>query len=154
VLFFLHFFISFFSCNGVLLAIHFLSSLATSVCFYPSLQESTKGYLNWQQSLKHTRTCRWTKSTHNTSELCNTHVWSPKRPQHWPNNHNTTKKTKFLNKLRISPTTNTTAEEQSAFALDIPTCGPNQTTQSLKLSLKIQPPMVESVHVSPQFHKP
>jgi len=36
-----------------------------------SLQESAKDCLNWQQSRKQTRTCHQTKSTHNTSKLCN-----------------------------------------------------------------------------------
>jgi len=57
-----------------------------------------------------------------------------KRSQHWLNNYNTMKKPKLLKKLRTIPTTNTTDREQPAFALDTPTSGLNQSTQSSNLS--------------------
>jgi len=63
------------------------------------------------------------------------HVQSPKRFQRWLNNCNTTKKPKLLNKLRTIPTTNATEEEQRASALDIPTSGLNQSTQSSSKSV-------------------
>jgi len=40
------------------------------------------------------------------------------------------KKPKPSNKLRTIPTTNATEEELPAFVSDIPTSGPNQSTQS------------------------
>ena len=100
----------------------------------PSLQKSAKDYLNWQQSWKETRTYQQSKSTHNTSKLCNTHAQSPKRSQHWPNNCSAMRKPKLTNKLRTTLTTNETGREKSTFALEIPTSGLTLFIQLSKLS--------------------